>query len=208
MRSTADCRSSTSTAPSGATRALPVAKLTSALATPGWRPKTRWIRTAQEPQVIPSTSKSSWRRPAGVAAFLVVSVILRFASRPYRSVLPGGNLVALVLDRTDQVATVDRRVVVGHRHGSGRDVDAGPFDASDGLQGPLDGRLAVVTVDLGNRDGFGRHPPASSQVVSWIIPSRGIWSLTAPSRSPERGYDAMSLPAAIRRVAAGHLQCS
>src|SRR5215211_1424218 len=175
MRSTAVCRLPTSTAPSGATRALPVAKLTWALATPGCRPSTRSIRTAQEPQVMPSTSKSSLPGSDGAAGSRVVSVICasRLSACPGQPLL-GGDLVALLLDCLHQVAMVDRRVVVGHRHRPGRDVDVGAFDTANGRQGALDGGLAVVTMDLGNRDGFGRHHPASSRAVGWIIPSRGI----------------------------------
>src|ERR687895_29180 len=131
MRSTAACRSPTSTAPSGATRALPVAKLTWALATPGCRPSTRSTRVAQEPQVMPSTSKSSASGPDGAPGWRVVSVICagRLSPCPGR-LLPGGDLVALLLDRLDQVTTVDRRVVVGHGHRPGRDVNPGAFDAA------------------------------------------------------------------------------
>src|SRR5919106_5491009 len=162
MRSTAACRSSTSTAPSGATLALPVAKFTSALATPGCRPSTRWTRTAQEPQVMPSTSKSSWSVPDGAAGSRAVSVIStsRLSTLP-DWLLSGGNLVALLLDRFDQLATADRRLVVAHRYRPGRDVNDGAFDAADGGQGSLDRRLAVVTVDLGNRDRFRHHHAGS-----------------------------------------------
>ena len=75
MRSTAAWRSPTSTAPAGAIRALPVAKFTSALARPAADRALRWTRTAQEPQVMPWTSKSSAPVPVGAAGSRVVSVM-------------------------------------------------------------------------------------------------------------------------------------
>src|SRR5215218_14662 len=176
MRSTAACRPPRSTAPSGTTRALPVAKFTSALATPGWRPSTRWTRTAHEPQVMPCTSKFNRPVSAGAAGARVVSV-MPVASRLPDWPLPAGDLVPLLLDRLDQVAAVDRGVVVGHRHRPCWDVDGGALDATDGGQGPLDRHLAVVTVDLRNGDGLSHHHTAS-------FPERSRSGLPCPRRSP------------------------
>src|SRR5215217_7879249 len=183
MRSTAACRPPTSTVPPGTTRALPVAKFTSALATPGCRPSTRWTRTAQEPQVMPSTSKSSWSVPDG-AGSRAVSVICtsRLSTLP-DWLLSGGNLVALLLDRFDQLATADRRLVVAHRYRLGRDVDGGAFDAADGGQGSLDRRLAVVTVDLGNGDRF-RHHHAGSFHMSEALQELASYPLGVFTASP------------------------
>src|SRR5215207_8687627 len=162
MRSTAACRPPTSTVPPGTTRALPVAKFTSAPATPGCRPSTRWTRTAHEPQVMPCTSKSN--RPMSVGAVgsrVVVGHVYLSPLVPTAEGLPGGNLVPLLLDRLDQVATLNRRVVVGHRDRPSGDVNGGALHTLDGAHGAFNGRLAVVTVDLGNRDGLGQHHAAS-----------------------------------------------
>ena len=162
-------------------------------------------------------------QPAGVpgaAGSRVVSVMCasHLSFRPVGG-LPGGNLVSLLLDRLDQVAMVDRRAVVDHRHRPGGDVHGGAFDAVDGRQGPLDGRFAVVTVDLGNRDGLvaitqrpfqeqsrseaaGRLPSPSVAFLQKAdssraptprsIPYRGIWKRYRTSASSASHYDVLS----------------
>src|SRR6266536_5832294 len=159
MRSTAACRSATATGPSGTIRARPVAKFTSARVTPGCRPSTRWTRTAQDPQVMPCTSKSTGSVRPGGAWLRAVSVISR---HPHVwAVLLGGNLVALLGDRLDQTSAVDGGLVVGHRHRPGGDVDGCPLDPLDRPQCPLDRGLAVVTVNLWNKNRLGDHAGCS-----------------------------------------------
>src|SRR5712671_4836709 len=122
------------------TCAIPLAKLTSAACTPGCLASVRCTRTAQEPQVIPCTEKSSAARsgPDRSAAGVPVSTVSA----------TGGDLVTLLLDRGGQRVTGDRDLVEVHPDLPGGHVDLRLADARQRPQRPLNRVLARVAGDL------------------------------------------------------------
>src|SRR5712691_4571214 len=146
----------------GTTRAIPLAKLTSAACTPGCRDSVRCTRAAQEPQVMPCTVKSSAGRAGAASAAGDV---------PVASVsLTAGDHIALLLDRGVQRGAGDHGLVVAHPDLPCRHVDVGGEHAGQRAQRALDRVLARIAGDLRDEDSHLGHDaaPGGSGITSTV----------------------------------------
>src|SRR5215218_4764830 len=98
------------------------------------------------------------------------------------------DLVALVGQGVADGGRVDGGLVVGELDGPGGHVDGRGADAGEAAEGGLDGPLAVVAGDVGDREGLGGHGRSTVTAGEGDgVGSAGPAVVTAAGRRPGRG---------------------